>query len=440
MRKNAIILFAVLLALASASAAQEGDWNYVLKTDGTARLTRYVGLGEPAEMPETVDDYAVTEASRDLTGRLPAGAAYTKELPQAAGVTEDGLRYALSGEGAVILGYEGDAERVIVPRQIESQPVTRIADGAFRENWSLTHVLLPDTLLEIGDNAFRSCRRLEQVHFDRGVRVIGEYAFYDCAALTRLTLPTELMCVGAYAFACTPLTRVSLPDSVQLVGESAFDHNTAMGYVRMGSSVRVIERFAFAEAPIRRVKLPESVKRIGRGAFAATAYLTAENSDLKAALPELEITKADLTARSWPEPEPEAPLVQLEVDVPLGSDEDSMPEEAEAEASREAERDTDPESPAETEESRGEEPKTPEAGTAAEELNRQEKAAGPMVRITASIAKLRSGPGGEYYLIQYAAPGDTFPYEGHYSSWYRLKLPDGQTAYVARGMAEVIGR
>ena len=37
-------------------------------------------------------------------------------------------------------------------------------------------------------------------------------------------------------------------------------------------------------------------------------YLTAENSDLKAALPELEITKADLTARSWPEPEPEAPV------------------------------------------------------------------------------------------------------------------------------------
>ena len=35
---------------------------------------------------------------------------------------------------------------------------------------------------------------------------------------------------------------------------------------------------------------------------------------------------------------------------------------------------------------------------------------------------------------------DTFPYEGHYSNWYRLKLPDGQTAYVARGMAEVIGR
>ena len=51
MRKNAIILFAVLLALASSSAAQEGDWNYDLKTDGTARLTRYVGLGEPAGFP-----------------------------------------------------------------------------------------------------------------------------------------------------------------------------------------------------------------------------------------------------------------------------------------------------------------------------------------------------------------------------------------------------
>lgn len=416
-----IRIVALLLLCLAGTAAAEGDWNYVLKTDGTARLTRYVGAGEPQEAPRSADGFTVTEAEAGLFPDAPRGIRLTPEIPETAGTTEDGLQYAVLEDSCAIVSYTGDAARLIIPRRIEDKPVESILRGAFRNNWTVSHVLLPDTLLEIGDYAFAGCKRLEQIHFDRQVRVIGEYAFYDCDLLERVTLPKDLICIGAYAFAYTPLSRVSLPDSVLLVGESAFDHNPSLSYARLGKNVRVIERYAFAEAPLRRIRLPESVRRVGRGAFAKTAYLTAENAELKEALPDLFVTEADLSTRNWPEPEPEEPLVMLDVDVPIES-----VSEPEAEPTAKSSESMESEPAGESQQ---------ESASIAEAATEE----GPQVRITASLAKLRSRPTGAGSLLQYAHTGDTFPFEGREHGWYRLRLPDGQTAYVARGMAEIVG-
>ena len=61
----------LLLALLPAAAPAEGEWNYVLKTDGTARLTRYVGGAET--IPDRVDGFAVTEAAASLAAAESAG-------------------------------------------------------------------------------------------------------------------------------------------------------------------------------------------------------------------------------------------------------------------------------------------------------------------------------------------------------------------------------
>lgn len=416
----------LLLALLPAAAPAEGEWNYVLKTDGTARLTRYVGGAET--IPDRVDGFAVTEAAASLAAALPAGISETPEVPAAAGVTDEGLRYALDDRSAAVVGYEGEAERIIIPRQIGDRPVTLIAKEAFRDNWTVTHVLLPDTVEEIGDGAFRGCKRLEQIHFDPDVRVIGEYAFFGCDALSRVVLPKNLTCVGACAFAYTGLNRVSLPDALLVVGESAFDHAPGIGFVRLGSGVRVIERYAFAEAPLRRVKLPESVVRVGRGAFAKAAYLSAENADLKAALPGMGVTEADLTTRDWPEAE-ETPLFTLDADVPVGEPTPEPTPKATPEPTPELTPEVTPEP-------------TPEvtAEPTAEPAEEQgEEASSPTVRITASVAKLRSRPSAKGTLLQIVHTGDTFPFVARRHGWYALTLPDGTAAYVAGAMAEVIG-
>ena len=429
--------FAALSLIVTLGASAEGEWNYVLKTDGSARLTGYQGRDDQATVPAEVDGYPVTElggrgfqAQKDLS--LPEGVEWTADVPETDGVTEEGLRYALRRESrkAVITGYEGDNARVIIPRMIENCAVTGIARDAFADNGTVTHVLLPDTLREVGDRAFMNCKRLEQIHFDRDLRVIGEYAFCGCEALDVVVLPKTLTCVGAYAFAYTALKRVSLPENVEVIGESAFDHIPTLCYARISGSVRVIERYAFAEAPLRRVKLPESVVRIGAGAFATTAYLTAEDALLKASLPELGVTEADLTKRDWPgrlEKE-EKPLVTIG-DFELQTDKTA--DQAAIEASVQA---------------IGKQEETQEAVAEdrmdSEEAQPRKTAEEPFVRITSrSRAKIRSNPGKqEGVVVCYAEKGETFPYLWRAEDgWIALRLPDGAVGYVAKGMVEIVG-
>ena len=70
--------FAALSLIVTLGASAEGEWNYVLKTDGSARLTGYQGRDDQATVPAEVDGYPVTElggrgfqAQKDLL--LPEG-------------------------------------------------------------------------------------------------------------------------------------------------------------------------------------------------------------------------------------------------------------------------------------------------------------------------------------------------------------------------------
>ena len=447
-----------LLCLFAAGVQAEGEWNYVLKTDGTARVTGYTGGGTAPSVPARIDGFRVTEAGgkgfadpSSLT--LPAGAVLTGAKPAQDGVTGEGLLYARHEEthAIEILGYAGSDQRVNVPRMIDGWPVTRIAADAFANNWVVSHVLLPDTMLEVGDRAFMNCKRLEQIHFNRDLLVIGEYAFCGCDALETAVLPKSLTCIGAYAFAYTPLNRVSIPDSVLVIGESAFDRNPKLGYARIGEGVRVIGRYAFAEAPLRRVKLPESVVRIGVGAFANTSYLSAEDAALKASLPEMGLTNADLTTRNWQGGSADDDSIAVEIDdFDLTVDEQETQTEvpeirvtlepaATPEPSKTPESAVTPE-PSETPDTAEKQASIEAVEPSAQQESRQD-AAGPVVRITArDRAKLRSAPGkSNGVLLRYAQQGEEFPFVRRAGGWYGLKLEDGTTAYVSSRMAELVG-
>ena len=86
----------------------------------------------------------------------------------------------------------GGSGIVTIPESVGGLPVTRIADGAFRDT-AVTAVTLPDTLTEIGWFAFSGCALLEAVTLPASVTDIGYGAFDGCPRLT-LTV-----CPGSYA-------------------------------------------------------------------------------------------------------------------------------------------------------------------------------------------------------------------------------------------------
>lgn len=135
--------------------------------------------------------------------------------------------------------YCGESEkvnlgaRVFGPKEAEAyanEIVVRIPYGytsigaeAFRENKTVQHVIMPDTIQFIKQRAFANCESLRSVHLSRGLLMIGFAAFDSCYKLSSVRLPDGLVFIGSYAFwYCRKLNKLALPQSLRNVGSGAF--------------------------------------------------------------------------------------------------------------------------------------------------------------------------------------------------------------------------
>ena len=62
--------------------------------------------------------------------------------------------------GLSITGYEGEEEEIVIPSEIDGEPVVEIGEYAFM-GWSLTSVTVPEGVKKICDGAFYECANLE---------------------------------------------------------------------------------------------------------------------------------------------------------------------------------------------------------------------------------------------------------------------------------------
>ena len=137
---------------------------------------------------------------------------------------------------ATIFAYKGSDEVVVIPSEIEGAPVIMIMFGAFSENKTLKHVIIPNTVVEIEEKAFEYCTALQSVMIPDGdIEKIGVEAFFYCTSLSSVTLGNGLEFISAGAFGyCESLERLTVPDSVTRIENAAFtkcDNLTLYGKV-----------------------------------------------------------------------------------------------------------------------------------------------------------------------------------------------------------------
>ena len=109
--------------------------------------------------------------------------------------------YGVLGDGTVeITNYNGSAEKVDIPAEIDGKSVTRIGDSAFKYCTSLTSVTIPDSVTSIGSYAFYFCTNLRSVTIPDNVTEIYERAFYHCTSLKSVTIPASVKYIGPEAF------------------------------------------------------------------------------------------------------------------------------------------------------------------------------------------------------------------------------------------------
>lgn len=130
-------------------------------------------------------------------------------------VTDEDRQNAVKDEFGVL--YSADGIRLIkalsdlVFYQIK-EGTKVICDCAFRWQFGLKTIHIPNSVTQIGYSAFRGCMALQSIHIPNSVTHIGDYAFSECYALQDIYIPNSVTQIGKDAFwVCSFLQTIHIP-------------------------------------------------------------------------------------------------------------------------------------------------------------------------------------------------------------------------------------
>lgn len=175
--------------------------------------------------------------------------------------------------GVVIIKYIGTGRNVLIPDALQSLPVLELGQNSFRDNWSVTNVVIPIGVTAIPPNAFRACSSLISVIIPEGIKSIGYAAFYRCTHLASVSIPDSLTNIGAYAFRDTALSNIAFPPDPNIFhekyfGAGAFENCKNLRSVTILEGVTHLPTALFYGCTgLTNVSLPSSIQAIGKACF-----------------------------------------------------------------------------------------------------------------------------------------------------------------------------
>lgn len=171
-----------------------GDYTYILREDGTAEITDYDGQADVLEIPAQLDGYTVTSISEEMC------------------YDRSGVCSVTIPDSVVSLGANPFELSALTSIQVfPDHPVFETINGVLFDKTEKKLICYPCSF------------PAESYVIPQGIRVIGAEAFYGCSALRSVTIPDSVISIGDYAFSfCNSLWTVPIPTSVSSIGERAF--------------------------------------------------------------------------------------------------------------------------------------------------------------------------------------------------------------------------
>ena len=71
--------------------------------------------------------------------------------------------WTTNGDALALAKYEGAADRVAIPAEVEGRPVAAIGSGAFADRAGVKSVAIPDGVVRIEEKAFAYCSDMVRV-------------------------------------------------------------------------------------------------------------------------------------------------------------------------------------------------------------------------------------------------------------------------------------
>lgn len=189
--------------------------------------------------------------------------------------------------GIAITGYTGSSKEIVIPEEIDGQPVRLITTDALREN-GFTAVYLPETvgfieagafhsnnistfytpdsIYRIDSNAFRS-NNMTEAELPANLEVMGHSTYRDNPIKhVDMGHMERLKSTAAYIFFDTELESVVLPPNFEKVGDGMFQ-DLNLSSIVLPDTLKEIGNNAFYGNDIKRVSIPDGVEEIGQHAF-----------------------------------------------------------------------------------------------------------------------------------------------------------------------------
>ncbi|MBQ2701030.1 MAG: leucine-rich repeat domain-containing protein [Clostridia bacterium] len=156
---------------------------------------------------------------------------------------------------------------------VEAQTI--LAEGLYEDRRDITHLVIPEGVVEIGNETFRGMANLKELKLPSSLKKIGDYAFEGCASLTQVKLPDGLESMGRYAFSrCLSLKSIELPGSLTTIGSDTFYMCAKLKTIKVKKGITELPgNFAFGCGELSKVELPSTLESIGRAAFSECSSL-----------------------------------------------------------------------------------------------------------------------------------------------------------------------
>lgn len=214
---------------------------------------------------------------------------------------------------AVITGYKGIDNDLVIPDSIDNAVVTSIGKKAFAESNQFESITIPDSIESIGEDAFWECNGLKKVYVSsiedwckikfentfsnpinygskiyidgelatditipKGITKICDYAFENCETITNVVIPNSVISIGNSAFSgCSNLKNISIPNSVVNIEKGAFSSCSNLEKVEIPDGIKIIKDYTFTFCEnLTTIIIPQSVKEIGNLAFDSDSNLS----------------------------------------------------------------------------------------------------------------------------------------------------------------------
>ena len=178
------------------------------------------------------------------------------------------LEYSASvdGQEAVITGFSGTADCVVIPPVYDGYGITAVADRAFYGCEDLKRVVFSDSVKTVGKYAFFRCASLESIEFG-SVGSLGLKSFSYCQSLKVIEMPATLKKIGGYAFYGAGLESLEILGNDVAVGKGAFSQCVDLGSVSFtGSGAKIGTKAFYNDVSLSSLDL-SGVTSIGLKAF-----------------------------------------------------------------------------------------------------------------------------------------------------------------------------